>query len=345
MRAADSAGLTYVSDTEPGFRRRGKANRFSYTDEHGKVLRDPRVLSRIRSLVVPPAWKDVWICKDSHGHIQATGRDSRGRKQYIYHPNWRVIRDGHKFDHILDFAKVLPSIREHVAKHMRRRETDRQKVLATVVQLLDTTLIRVGNADYAAQNKSYGLTTLRDRHAVINGTALEFQFTGKSGKSWRLKLRDRRITRAVKDCQDIPGQHLFQYFDDAGERRPVTSSDVNAYLRKISGEDITAKDFRTWAGTVLAATELSQHEPFSSRSEATRKLSAAIKNVADRLGNTPTVCRKCYVHPVLFDCYLEGCLPTEIQKRVRRHGRGGSKWLEPEEAAVLALLKTRLRGF
>ncbi|MGH6922657.1 MAG: DNA topoisomerase IB [Propylenella sp.] len=339
--AAETAGLAYVSDTEPGLRRRRRGKGFSYIDAEGKALRDRKVLDRIRSLVIPPAWKDVWVCGSPTGHIQATGRDIRGRKQYIYHPQWREVRDSAKYEHMLDFAAALPRIRARLREDVTRRGISREKVLAAVVQLLDMTLIRVGNKDYAEQNDSFGLTTLRDRHAVIDGAELRFEFKGKSGKTWRLKLRDRRIARVVKDCQEIPGQHLFQYFDDDGKRRPVTSSDVNSYLREISDTEVTAKDFRTWAGTVLAATVLCELPPIEGDAEAKRNVRFAIKKVAARLGNTPAICRKCYVHPELLECYFEGTLAKKIAARVR--AGSVSEQLDPEEAAVLSLLRQRLK--
>lgn len=337
---AETAGLVYFSDEEPGIRRRKNGKRFSYIGTQGTPLLGKPVLNRIRALAIPPAWTDVWICPDPEGHVQATGRDAAGRKQYIYHPRWREARDGAKFEHMLDFARLLPRIRERVAKDMRRINLSREKVLATIVHLLDATLIRVGNPDYAEQNKSYGLTTLRDRHAAIDGSELRFEFKGKSGITWKLKLRDRRIARAVKQCQDIPGQHLFQYFDENGDRQPVTSTEVNAYLREISGADVTAKDFRTWAGTVLAASALLEFEGFQSETGAKRNVNAAIKQVAQRLGNTPAICRKCYVHPDLLECYLEGRLSDGLglSKRVVLDGD-----LQAIESAVLRLLQRRLR--
>jgi len=340
--AAETAGLIYVSDDLPGIRRARKGRGFTYRSIEGKALGDAACLKRIRSLAIPPAWTDVWICPHPRGHVQATGRDARGRKQYIYHPRWREVRDSVKFDHLLAFAGALPAIRSRIGEDMSRRGLPLEKVLATIVHLLENTLIRVGNIDYAERNKSYGLTTLRDRHAGINGSELCFEFKGKSGKAWRLKLKDRRIARIVKQCQDIPGQHLFQYFDAEGARRPVTSSDVNAYLREISGLDITTKDFRTWAGTVLAAMALSEFEAFDSGAKAKRNVRAAIEKVAARLGNTPTICRTCYVHPEVLNCYVEGTLAEEIEKAPGSARRKDLASLEPEEAAVLALLQRRL---
>ena len=298
------------------------------------------MLERVRKLAVPPAYTDVWICPSPKGHIQATGRDAKGRKQYRYHPKFREMRDSTKYEHMLDFARGLPAIRETIASDMRRRGMPREKVLATVVYLLENTLIRVGNDDYAKDNKSYGLTTLKDRHVSISGSELRFRFKGKSGKEWNLRLKDRRIARIVKQCQDIPGQELFQYFDDRGERRDVTSSDVNAYLKEITGRDVTAKDFRTWAGTVLAALALAEYEVFDSDARAKKNVRAAIEGVASRLGNTPTICRQCYIHPEVVHSYLQGELMLEVKEKVEDELRENIARLKPEEAAVL----TRLEG-
>jgi DNA topoisomerase I len=253
VAAAENAGLIYVSDEQPGMRRRRVGRGFSYRDPDGRTIREPKILDRIRELAIPPAYTDVWVCMSSRGHLQATGRDDRGRKQYRYHTRWREVRDTTKFERMLDFAAGLPALRERIAADISMRGLSREKVLATVVSLLKNTLIRVGNTDYARQNKSYGLTTLRDRHVDVEGNQLRFEFKGKSGKKWNLKVHDRRIAKIVRACQDLPGQHLFQYLDEKGERQQVTSADVNAYLKEISGRDVTAKDFRTWAGTVLAA--------------------------------------------------------------------------------------------
>jgi len=342
FEAAESAGLVYVSDEEPGIRRRRAGKGFTYVGPDGKPVRDEKTLGRIRKLAIPPAYTDVWVCPLHNGHIQATGRDAKGRKQYRYHPRWREVRDSTKFEHIIDFAKALPAIRARIDADMAKRGLPREKVLATVVHLLENTLIRVGNLDYAKQNKSYGLTTLRDRHVDVDGGALRFEFKGKSGKTWKLQVKDRRIARIVKACQDVPGQHLFQYFDENGERHAVTSSDVNAYLREISGRDITAKDFRTWAGTVLAAMALSEFEVFDSNAKAKKNVRAAIEKVSARLGNTPTICRKCYIHPEVLTCYLEGALPEGVQTQVEAELRDELGSLKPEEAAVLTFLQKRL---
>lgn len=340
--AAIEAGLTYVDADRPGLTRRRSGTGFSYRDAKGKPVRDPKILKRVRSLAVPPAYTDVWICPRADGHIQATGRDAKGRKQYRYHPDFRQARDSTKFEHIMAFADALPAIRARVDEDMSRRGLSREKVLATIVHLLETTLIRVGNDDYARTNKSYGLTTLRDPHVTVAGAELTFRFKGKSGKMWNLSVKDRRVARIVKSCQDLPGQELFQYIDDAGETRDVTSADVNAYLREITGQEITAKDFRTWAGTVLAALALQEFEAFDSEAKAKKNLRAAIESVSARLGNTPTICRKCYIHPEILDGYLEGALLIQVADAVEDELRDDIARLKPEEAAVLGLLRARL---
>ncbi|HEV7266048.1 MAG TPA: DNA topoisomerase IB [Falsiroseomonas sp.] len=342
--AAAEAGLRYVFDEGPGVTRRRAGKGFGYRTPSGRALRDQAMLKRIRSLAIPPAWTEVWICPHPDGHIQATGRDERGRKQYRYHPRWREVRDAAKYGHLVEFAQALPGIRARIAEDMRRPGLPREKVLAAVVHLLETTLIRIGNDDYARQNNSYGLTTLQDRHVSVVGDALRFRFKGKGGRVWQLGIRDRRIARIVRGCQDLPGQELFQYVDEAGQTRDVTSADVNDYLREIGGHDITAKDFRTWAGTVLAALALREFERVDSQAAAKRNIRAAIERVAARLGNTPTICRKCYVHPVVLDTYLEGSLMEEIEERAEAELRGDLAALPPEEAAVLALLVARLRA-
>jgi DNA topoisomerase I len=341
--AAESAGLIYVSDEEPGIRRRKSGKGFTYVLPGGSKVEDKATLERIRTLAIPPAYTDVWICPKANGHIQATGRDAKGRKQYRYHPAFREVRESTKYEHMLDFAQALPGIRARIQEDMGRRGLPREKVLATVVHLLETTLIRVGNSDYAKQNKSYGLTTLRDPHVQVNGSDLRFQFKGKSGKSWRLQVKDRRVAKIVKACQDLPGQHLFQYLNEAGEQQFVTSADVNAYLKEITGRDITAKDFRTWAGTVLAAMALREFETFDSEAKAKKNVRAAIERVASQLGNTPTICRKCYIHPEVLSCYLEGGLLLEIKDEVESELREELASLKPEEAAVLTLLEARIK--
>ena len=340
--AAESAGLRYVSDAVPGIRRKKSGTGFSYMRADSSKLAEPNVLKRIKSLAIPPAWTEVWISPFADGHVQATGRDAKGRKQYRYHARFREVRESTKYEHVAAFADALPAIREKVREHMSMRGLPREKVLATVVHLLETTLIRVGNDEYAEQNNSYGLTTLKNRHVAVDGNEVRFRFTGKSGKQWSLRVRDRRIAKIIKDCQDLPGQELLQYVDEAGNCQDVTSSDVNDYLREITGQDITAKDFRTWAGTLLAAMALHELESFDSAAQAKRNLRAAIEKVAGKLGNTPTICRKCYVHPEVLNSYMDGKLVLELKAKAERELRSDVQSLKPEEAAVLALLRSRL---
>ena len=339
--AAACAGLVYVSDEEPGIRRRRAGKGFSYKWPDGKTVTEEDTLERIRKLAIPPAYRDVWICADPDGHIQATGRDDKGRKQYRYHPRWTEIREGTKFGRMLEFCRALPAIRKRVDEDLSRRGLPREKVLATVVRLLETTLIRVGNESYARENQSYGLTTLRDDHADIEGSEIRFSFKGKSGKEWNVSLKDRRLARVVRACQDVPGEELFQYMD-GGERHTVTSGDVNDYLRAITGQDFTAKDFRTWAGTVLAAMALKEFESFDTKTKAKRNVTRAIEQVASRLGNTASVCRKSYVHPEVLDAYLEGDLLQSLKREVEAELREDLSGLDAEEAAVLAFLRERL---
>jgi DNA topoisomerase-1 len=336
--AAEWAGLRYVSDERAGIRRKRSGKGFTYARPDGTKLSEPHVLKRLRSLAIPPAWTDVWICPFADGHIQATGRDAKGRKQYRYHPLFREVRESTKYEHVVAFADALPTIRIRVREHMALRGP-RQKVLATVVHLLETTLIRVGNDDYAKQNKSYGLTTLKTRHVAVEGSDVRFRFTGKGGKQWSLKVKDRRVAKIIKACQELPGQELLQYVDEDGNLQDVTSGDVNAYLKEITGQDITAKDFRTWAGTVLAALALNEMQSFDTGIQAKRNLRAAIERVAARLGNTPTICRKCYVHPQVLNSYLDGSLILEIKAAAERELREELAGLQPEEAAVLTMLR------
>src|SRR5581483_1177475 len=333
---AKAVGLIYVSDERPGISRVEINGAFRYRDHSGRAVRDAPTLKRIRRLAVPPAWTDVWISPSPNGHIQATGRDARGRKQYRYHPDFRAVRDGNKYEHLIEFATALPKLRRRIERDMRRPGLPREKVLATIVHLLERTFIRVGNAEYARQNNSFGLTTMRNRHVIVGQGTLRFEFKGKSNKVWRLKIEDRRVAKIVKSCQELPGQHLFQYLDETGERQRVGSADVNQYLREVTGRDVTAKDFRTWAGTVLAATRLLGYPPADTAAVAKANLREAIEEVADRLGNTPTVCRKCYVHPAVIESYLAGNLALDAEARA---GKG----LRKEERAVLAFLKRRLR--
>ncbi|MBF6599520.1 MAG: DNA topoisomerase IB [Dehalococcoidia bacterium] len=341
---ARAAGLRYVSDQMPGIRRVNCGAGFSYARPDGAPLRDEDELRRIRALVIPPAWTDVWICPTPNGHIQVTARDAKGRKQYRYHRRWREVRDETKYGRMLLFAAALPRIRAATERDLALPGLPREKMLATVVRLLEATLIRVGNEEYARDNQSFGLTTMRDRHAAVAGGTVRFRFRGKSGKEHSVGVRDRRLARIVKRSQELPGQELFQYVDDEGERHNIDSADVNAYLREISGEEFTAKDFRTWAGTVLAALALREFEAFDSEAQAKRNIVRAIESVAGRLGNTPAVCRKCYIHPAILDAYLDGSLLATLRSCTEAAMRESLPELRPEEAAVLALLEERLQA-
>lgn len=339
---AEDAGLKFVTDAEPGIARVKHGKLFRYIGPDGRVVRDDKTMGRIRSLAIPPAWTEVWICPRADGHIQATGRDARKRKQYRYHADWQRVRDEAKFDRLMAFGRLLPKIRRAIDRDMSRPGIGRRKVLATVVHLLETTLIRVGNREYVRANKSFGLTTLQDRHVSIKGSRIYFKFKGKTGKEWRLEHTHARVARIVRSCQDLPGQHLFQYEDDEAEVRKVTSQDVNAYLRDITGLPVSAKDFRTWAGTVMAAMALREFDKVDSQAAAKANIRAAIEAVAQRLGNTATICRKCYVHPEILTCYLEGALRDVLGRKVRKELKGEIAALPPEEAATLALLHARL---
>ena len=302
--AAEEAGLNYVSDDRPGYTRKARNGEFEYLDTQGKRIRDEQRLLRIKRLAIPPAWTNVWICPSPTGHIQATGRDARRRKQYRYHERWRELRDENKFDRLAAFAKALPKIRRRIAKDLKLRGLPREKVLATVVRLLERTFIRIGNEEYARENKSFGLTTIKNRHVSVRGPHLRFRFRGKSGRQHEVDMTDRRIAKIVSKCQDLPGQDLFQYVSDDGEPRNVTSQDVNDYLREITNENFSAKDFRTWAGTVLAAIALTAQSEFETKKQAKANLKTAICAVARLLGNTAAVCRKCYVHPAILEAYV-----------------------------------------
>jgi DNA topoisomerase I len=335
--AAEEAGLRYVSDDRPGYRRRRKGNNFEYLDTEGKPIHDEQRLLRIKRLAIPPAWTDVWICPSPNGHIQATGRDARGRKQYRYHDRWRELRDENKFGRLADFAKALPNIRRRVAQDLRLTGLPRQKVLATIVRLLEQTFMRIGNEEYARENKSFGLTTMRDRHVTVKGAQLRFRFRGKSGRQHEVDVTDRRIAKIVSKCQDLPGQELFQYVND-GEVRDVTSQDVNDYLREVSGENFTAKDFRTWGGTVLAAIALNAQDKFKSQKQAKANAKSALCAVAKLLGNTPAICRKCYVHPKVIEAYLSG---VSIADLTRLHKGAKGMRFRSAEVGVLKLLRSR----
>jgi len=320
----------------------GRPGAFRYIGPDGKSVRDKESVQRIRSLVIPPAWTNVWICPDPRGHLQAVGRDARGRKQYRYHPSWRQVRDETKYHHMIGFAKALPLIRKRTAEDLRGTKVTRDKVLALVVQLLEKTLIRVGNDEYARENRSFGLTTLRDGHVDVRGPRVRFSFRGKSGVEHDIDLDDRRLPRAINACRDIPGYELFQYLDADGQRQTIDSADVNDYLRAISGEDFTTKDFRTWAGTVLATRALQEFEAFDTATQAKNNIVRAIEIVAERLGNTRSVCRKCYVHPAVIDSYMDGTLLETLRWRTEQELTSALPDLPPEEAAVLALLQKRL---
>ena len=333
VAAAVAAGLRHVTDADPGLRRIRTRSGFRYTDPRRRPIRDRRVLARIRALVIPPAWSDVWICARPDGHIQATGRDARGRKQYRYHPRWRAVRDETKYNRLLAFADAFPRLRARVAADLARPGLPREKVLATVVRLLERTLIRVGNEEYAHANHSFGLTTLRDEHVRVARGAVTFRFRGKGGIMRIVELSDTRLARIVKRCRELPGFELFQYVDRSGKPQRIGSADVNAYVRAIAGEDFTAKDFRTWAGTVLTALALRQIGAAESPTRAKRNVVRAIEVSAKLLGNTPAICRKCYVHPAVVDAYLEG---ETIATARAANGLGA------EESAVIALLRRRL---
>lgn len=339
--SAELAGLHYVHDDEPGVVRKRHGRGFTYLKPDGSRLADGPEKKRIKSLAIPPAYTDVWICTSPKGHILATGRDDKGRKQYIYHPKWREVRDETKYARMIAFGELLPELRKRVEADMSGPGLRRDKVLATVVKLLETTLIRVGNTQYAQRNESYGLTTIRKKHVDIDDDTITFEFTGKSGKDWHIELEDERIAEVVSACEDVPGYELFKYFDENGERVDVESAHVNDYLQRVSGEDITAKDFRTWAGTVLAALALEEFEAFDSETQAKKNVVQAIERVAKQLGNTPTIARQSYVHPQIIDAYLEGSLRESLRKRAEKKLKK-LRGLEPEEAAVLAFLKGRL---
>ena len=318
VQTAKEAGLRYVVDNRPGIQRRRAGKGFRYLSADGKTIRDHETLTRIRSLVIPPAWKDVWITPVANGHLQATGRDAKGRKQSRYHPDWRAARDETKYEHLLEFAQALPQIRKRIDEDLSLPGLSRQKILATLVRLLESTLIRIGNTEYAKTNKSYGLTTMRNKHTHVEGSTMTFSFQGKSGVRHTINLTDRRVAKIVQRCQHLPGQELFQYLDEEGSTHTIDSQDVNDYLREISGRDITAKDFRTWAGTVMACILLRQAEAFTSEAQAKRNVVAAIQEVAKRLGNTPAVCRKCYVHPAVLDKYMSGSMARSLRGAVRK---------------------------
>jgi DNA topoisomerase I len=338
--AADAARLRLVTAGEPGLERRGSPRRFRYVDARGRLVRDRGALARIRALAIPPAWKRVWISRTSKGHVQATGFDARGRKQYRYHPEWRRVRDRAKYENILPFVHALPRLRRRLARDLRQRALTKQKVIATVLGVMQRTQIRVGNREYARDNASYGLTTLRNRHARIRGDRVELRFRGKGGKAWRATVHDRRLAAAMKRCRDLPGQLLFEYVDDAGDVHPITSADVNDYIRSATGQPFTAKAFRTWAGTLVASLSLLDVEPGGSITRSRRQVLEATERVSVVLGNTVAVCRRSYVDPLVIDCHMRGELRARLTRsfrHVRRHRRAG---LSVEEAAVGHLLRS-----
>ncbi|MHC8372184.1 DNA topoisomerase IB [Pseudomonas sp. MDT1-85] len=323
--------LHYVDDSQPGITRKRLRGKFCYFDPAGQRITDPDEIKRINALAVPPAYTDVWICTDPRGHLQATGRDARGRKQYRYHPRWREVRDADKYSRLRDFGQALPKLRKQLEALLAAPGFSRDKVMATVITLLDATLIRVGNTQYARDNRSYGLTTLRSRHVEVNGSAILFQFRGKSGIEHQITVKDRRLARIIKRCLEIPGQNLFQYLDENGERHTISSSDVNAYLQTLTGADFTAKDYRTWAGSALALAVLRELQ-WESEADAKRHVVEMVKNVARQLGNTPAVCRKCYIHPAVVDGFMQGALSELPRSR-------GRKRLRAEEVALAVLLE------
>ena len=342
VEVAEDAGLRYVSDDQPGYTRKAKGDGFEYFDTDGKRIRDEQRILRINRLAIPPAYTDVWICPSPNGHLQATGRDARRRKQYRYHERWRAERDENKYERMLIFAEALATIRRRVRKDMALTGLPQNKVLATIVLLLERTFIRVGNEEYARENKSFGLTTMRERHVEIKGENIRFSFRGKSGINHEVDMDDRRTAKIVKKLTDLPGQELFQYLDDAGERHNITSEDVNGYLQEITGLYFTAMDFRTWAGTVLAAMALNAQEPFENKTQAKKNIKIAIGAVAKTLGNTPAVCRKCYVHPAVLETYLDGELIEGLKRMTESALSEKLDVLRSDEAAVLSFLRDRL---
>ena len=342
VESAKASGLRYVTDATPGITRKSSGKVFRYFDADGNPAQNPEILRRIKSLAIPPAWTNVWICPSANGHLQATGRDAKGRKQHRYHPRWREVRDQTKYDRMIAFGHVLPQIRARVDGDLGLPGLPRAKVIATVVKLLETTLIRVGNEEYARDNNSFGLTTMRDQHVEVDGAKIRFAFRGKSGVKFDLDIKNRRLAKIVRRCQDLPGQELFRYFDEDGELCTVTSNDVNEYLREITQEDFTAKDFRTWAGTVLAARALREIQHFDSQAQAKRNILSAIENVAKKLGNTRAVCRKCYIHPAVVNSYLDGTLVNTLEQRVKKELTESLDSLGPEEAAVMSIIEKQL---
>jgi len=341
VASAKAAGLRYVTDTSPGIRRRRSGKGWAYFDPAGKVIQDPEERIRINSLAIPPAWTDVWICTRANGHLQATGRDARGRKQYRYHPDWREVRDETKFTKMIAFAEALPGIRERVEENLKLRGMPREKVLAAVIKLLETTLIRVGNDEYAKQNESYGLTTLHSDHVEVSGSTIQFEFRGKSGVQHSVGVRDRRLARIIERCQELPGEELFTYVDENGETKNVDSGEVNDYLREITGHDFTAKDFRTWGGTVLAFFALSRIGPADTETQRKKNVVEAVKQVASSLRNRPATCRKFYIHPAVLEIYDNSTLHEIAARDIELGEADKSNAFRVLELKTLGMLKEK----
>jgi DNA topoisomerase-1 len=345
LEDVEAAGLRYVSDSDAGItRRKAGVSGFNYRKPNGDAVTDEKTLDRIRKLAIPPAWTDVWICPRPNGHIQAVGRDQKGRKQYRYHERWREVRDSHKYDRVIAFGRALPRLRRRVDEDLGRRGLPREKVLAAVIRVMEMTLIRVGNEEYAKQNKSFGLTTLRDRHAKIDAKGAVFEFRGKSRKVHKTGFNDRRLARVVKACQDLPGQRLFQYIGEDGEQHVVESADVNAYLREVLGEDFSAKDFRTWAGTLAAARGLTHLPQCASATECKRNINTCVKAVAGVLGNTAAVCRSAYIHPVVLEAYQQGALPLKPASDERKFELAVLRFLETARDEVREEIAEKAKG-
>ena len=341
-KSAERAGLRYVHDDTPGFTRKRAGKGFSYRDLNGKTIGDAAIRERINKLAIPPAYQNVWICPDENGHIQATGYDEKGRKQYRYHARWSQVRDEAKFTRLIEFAHALPAIRQRTNADLRQRNLTREKVLAAIVQLLEKTAIRVGSEEYARQNETYGLTTMENRHVEVAGNTVHFEFTGKSHKDHEIDLKDKKLAKVVEQLQDLPGQSLFQFVDENGEPHSISSGDVNDYLHEIAGDNFTAKDFRTWAGTVAASLALQEFEEFSDKGTAAQNVVEAVKVVAQKLGNTPAVSRKSYIHPAVIEAYFDGDMLESLQQKVEEELSENLQGLKPEEAAVLGLLQQKL---
>lgn len=339
VQVAALARLRYVTDDGPGIQRQKKGDKFIYLDVDGKRVKDEKTLDRIKALGIPPAWTDVWICPKPNGHIQATGRDAKGRKQYRYHARWRDTRNENKFGRMVAFGKALPAIRECIEHDLKLPNLPREKVLALVVRLLETTFIRVGNEEYARKNRSFGLTTMRDRHVDVSGSTVEFRFRGKSGKDHTITVKDKRLAKLVRRCKDIPGQELFQYIDEDGHHQSIGSAEVNDYLREISGQDFTAKDFRTWGGTVLSVLAFQELGAFETETQAKKNITQAIREVSKKLGNTPAICCKYYLHPAIIDAYRDNSLLQVLQTQTDQPDEVPPYGLRLEEQVVMTVLE------